>query len=184
MDYFEVFLTGALEKYFGLSSTDVTMASAWVNFFVFSIVFLKAAYFDQKSHIVPENICARIAIYLLLYNAFFVGIFGTLIALLVTILTFSDKEIEVFGQADFLIMGHAFTCCLFNDLTLYSMLALFSSWLLCLCFYLAFYRSADGRKWKPFKGMMMPAFPPYAGAVILGSALRVLLIYKHFGRLI
>lgn len=131
---------------------------------------LLAAKQDYKTCEVSGYLCIIISILNLLYACLFTNLLSVIIILIFIYFTFRNKELPLFGQADFLILGSW----LFSSFTptsgdglmlLHSFIFLFA-----LIFYCAIYKDKDGNRWQ--RGKMIPMLPPYAVSLALIAIVR------------
>lgn len=166
---------------FEFNNLQLLQASAWFGLLLFTPMFIWAGVQDYKNSEVIELTCIGIGLLLLVHSLLFSNSpLAVILVVVCAFFTFGPVEFSIFGQADFLMLAHFITAFTFTPTGMMSMVGMGVLWLLCLCAHLIVFRDADGKRWRPFKGVMIPALPSYAAAVSLSSVLRVLFIEKLF----
>lgn len=151
-----------------------------INLVCFFAPFVVAAKQDHDSHEISGTLCLGITILLTVYNIAFNGILGAVISVAVAFFVFRSKEFAAFGQADFLLLGHLYTCYGMDGVGRAILIVACVVWLLSLAGYLVVMYIRTGVRWHPFKGIMVPAFPSYVVSMAIMAVLRFFLIKPLF----
>lgn len=162
---------------FSILTTNIVFKNQLIQLVVESLymliiltpLWLLAAYEDHKTHSIPEYLCIMLAIAITINAFLFNSILALVFVLSLLYFVFREKEIDVFGQADFLIVAHFITG--YRTILNFGIYFIFAGicWLVCIIIYLIYIRIHDNVVWKPFSGIMIPAIPSYAFCVLIMS---------------
>lgn len=170
-----------LGNVFLLNTYQLLFHSGIFNLLIVVPLFCIAGYQDYKSREVSGIMCLLLAIAIFVHSILFSKSFIHIILVLVCIfMTFGPIDFWFFGQADFLILAHFITGYTCTSTGNTFMLIFCFLWLLFLFIAIARYRDENGMRWKPFSGIMMPAIPTYAQALVISAILRVVLLDRIF----
>lgn len=165
---------------FGLNTLSLLTCSAIFNI-AFCMAFIMAAESDRRIHEVTGVNCLIIGTLLLVHAVMLGGSpFAIIMICICLAMTFGPLEIAAFGQADFLMLAHFITGYTWTSTGMSLMLIAGIVWLTCLCVHLCIYKDKYGNKWKPFKGVMIPAIPSYTVSIVVVEVLRFLLTKPLF----
>ncbi len=165
---------------FGLNSLQLLQVSALYNLPVVILLSI-AGVQDNKKHEVSGYLCLAIGALILIHAVLFSNsVIFILIAGFCFGAVFCSKELDYFGQADFLIIAHYFTSYTFTSVGFIFVALAGGVWLVCLFIFLHFYRDEFGDKWKLGGGILVPAIPSYAASSMVTEVLRILLTSRLF----
>lgn len=138
------------------------------------------AVYDMKRHEIPAPICCGLAVCLIVYTAVLAKPVPTVPLLLFFLfMTFGPIEIDIFGQADWFLISYLFIQ-YWMPIGLETFMITAVCWLVGLVIYVVLIRDEKGKRWKPFSGMMVPAFPSFALGVTLSIFVRVLVVKQLY----
>ena len=163
-----------------MNAFDTLLLQSVISLAIVTPIWIMAAKEDYKFHSISNLLCVLLACIIFIYALFFNSILSALLDVFIYYFVFRKKEIECFGQADFLIIAHFLTgFCTILTTAIY--IVIFGCiWLCSIVLYLIFIRIKDKVIWKPFSGVMVPAIPSYALAVTISSIIYYPLIHWLF----
>ena len=171
-----------LSPLLNMNAFDTLLLQSVISLAIVTPIWIMAAKEDYYYHSISNLLCMVLAVTIFLYAILFNSILSSLLDILLYYFVFRRKEIEYFGQADFLIVAHFLTCfCTILTTEIY--IIIFGCiWLCSIILYIVFIRVKDKVVWKPFSGMMVPAIPSYTLAIIISSITYYPLIHWLFFR--
>lgn len=169
-----------LGNIFNLNSYQLLSYSQLFNLLLIPL-FAVAGKTDKKTHEVAGGVCIVILCLLLCHAICLTGsVWPTVLVLLCIFFTLGPIEFTSFGQADFLLLAHFFTAYTWTSTGLSLMFIAGIVWICCLGVHVSTYRDQYGNRWRPFKGIMIPAIPSYAVSMMIMAIARIFITRPLF----
>lgn len=178
---------GILSLIWQISPVTITRISVVFGLAVFTPLFLVAGWQDYREQAISGVVCLAIYVLLALHALLCWGLVFLIPIVLCAVLTFREKELSLFGQADFLILAHFLTAYAGREAVLYQLFVAGLIWLGCLIIWLVLYKvPGEGKTYFQIKrknitaAVMIPALPSYAISVLLTAIVRIPLAYMFY----
>lgn len=166
------FLANGLLVYYAVTDVQTLITLGYVFGSVVQLPFwIVAGVQDWKSHEIDDWVCKVIMFLTALHAVLFAGWGQFFVTLVCAFFVFREKEIELIGQADFVMFAHWLTVYWTAHCSGCGMFVVASLiFLLCLVLYMAVYKDKNGKRWR--RGMMVPVLPPYSVSVVVSTILQ------------
>lgn len=171
---------GLLEGVWSLPAEVITLVSIGFGVLAFSPLFLIAGWQDLKHQEIDGIVCLAITVALLLHSLLCWGVIGFAVILVLSSCVFRSKELELFGQADFLVLAHYVSAYAGRDAWLWQFTVASIIWLGTLFVFLVIYKvPGEGKnffqiKRHDFKAkVMIPVLTSYSWAVAIAAVIRL-----------
>lgn len=160
------YLCTPLLQFFGVGVSEIVVAISCVLAWVVPLpLFIKAGKQDKQTHEIDGVVLLAIGLVSTLHCLLFIGLLATAAMGVVMYFCFRKKEIPIFGQADFILLGHWLSSSFCYDTGEGLMIVESFIFLIALGVYTQTYRDKDGNPWE--RGKMVPLFPPYTTTVVI-----------------